>query len=272
LHEPPFATLNNARKVSGESRLSQRSMRPAIRERPGYYRRMQASVLVTGASKGLGLCLAQAFASAGLRVFAGFREPAAGLEALVRRFEGRVTPVPLDVTQASSVRNARDEVARHTSVLDILVNNAAILPEAGRGPLERLNVEVGLALFDTNSLGPLRVTQAFLPLLRAGERKLVLNISSEAGSIADCWRKDDHLYCMSKAALNMQCAILKNDLEPDGIEILAVQPGWMRTDMGGPKADIHPQESADGIVALTRTKRSASDPFYVDYQGKPLRW
>jgi NAD(P)-dependent dehydrogenase (short-subunit alcohol dehydrogenase family) len=233
---------------------------------------MQASVLVTGASKGLGLCLVEAFAASELQVFAGIREPTAGLEELCTRFGERVIAIPLDVTEPSSVRKARDEVARRTPALDILVNNAAILPEAGRGPLDQLNVEVGLKLFDANALGPLRVTQAFLALLRAGPRKLVLNISSEAGSIADCWRKDDHLYCMSKAALNMQCAILKNDLEPEGFEILAVQPGWMRTDMGGPKADIHPRESAAGIVALTRTKRAPSDPFYIDYQGKPLRW
>jgi NAD(P)-dependent dehydrogenase (short-subunit alcohol dehydrogenase family) len=77
---------------------------------------------------------------------------------------------------------------------------------------------------------------------------------------------------MSKAALNMQSAILKNDLGREGIEVLAVHPGWMRTEMGGPHAAIDPKEAAAGIVALTRTRRGPADPFYLDYTGKPLNW
>jgi NAD(P)-dependent dehydrogenase (short-subunit alcohol dehydrogenase family) len=153
-----------------------------------------------------------------------------------------------------------------------VVNNAAILPQAGRGSLEATNIEIGLSVFDANALGPLRVTQAFVPLLRAGTRRLIVNVSSEAGSIGDCWRKDDHLYCMSKAALNMQSAILKNDLGREGFEILVVHPGWMRTEMGGAKADIEATEAARGIVKLTRSKRGAEEPFFVDYEGEALRW
>lgn len=233
---------------------------------------MTLSVVVTGANKGLGLSLVKAFLAAEARVFAGARAPAPALDALAAAHAGRLELVPLDVTNASGVRAAADAVRRSTPALDLLVNNAAILPEAGRGQLDALNVELGRELFDTNALGPLRVTQAFLPLLRAGERKLIVNVSSEAGSIADCWRTDEHLYCMSKAALNMQSAILKNDLGREGFEILAVHPGWMRTDMGGPKAHIDAMEAAEGIVELARQRREAGAPFYVDYRGEAMRF
>jgi NAD(P)-dependent dehydrogenase (short-subunit alcohol dehydrogenase family) len=225
---------------------------------------------VTGANKGLGLSLVRAFLETGARVFAGFRAPAAPLEELASVHAERLTLLPLDVTNAREVRSAALAVRSRTETLDVLVNNAAILPEQGRGKLESLDVEIGLRLFDTNALGPLRVTQAFLPLLRAGERKLIVNVSSEAGSVMDCRRTEEHLYCMSKAALNMQSAILRNDLGREGFEVLAVHPGWMRTEMGGPSAHIDPMEAAQGIVALTQRRRAPEDPFYIDYRGAPL--
>jgi NAD(P)-dependent dehydrogenase (short-subunit alcohol dehydrogenase family) len=185
-----------------------------------------------------------------------------------------VHAVPLDVTQANSVTAAATAVASRCEGLDVLVNNAAILPEAGRGTIETTNVEVGLQVFDVNSLGPLRVTQAFLPLLRRGQRRLIVNVSSEAGSIADCWRKDDLLYCMSKSALNVQTAILKNALAPEGFQLLAVHPGWMRTSMGGPEADLDPRDAAGALFELF-TRGAPTNPdatFYLDYRGEPLRF
>jgi NAD(P)-dependent dehydrogenase (short-subunit alcohol dehydrogenase family) len=77
---------------------------------------------------------------------------------------------------------------------------------------------------------------------------------------------------MSKAALNMQSRILQNYLEPKGFRVLAVHPGWMRTDMGGSDADIHPDEAAEGIFGLAMRPREAQEPIYIDYQGKVLQW
>jgi NAD(P)-dependent dehydrogenase (short-subunit alcohol dehydrogenase family) len=231
------------------------------------------SIFITGAGKGLGFFLAEVFHAAGHRVFAGYREACPELEALAASSE-RVHAVPLDVTQANSVTAAATAVASRCEGLDVLVNNAAILPEAGRGTIETTNVEVGLQVFDVNSLGPLRVTQAFLPLLRRGQRRLIVNVSSEAGSIADCWRKDDLLYCMSKSALNVQTAILKNALAPEGFQLLAVHPGWMRTSMGGPEADLDPRDAAGALFELF-TRGAPTNPdatFYLDYRGEPLRF
>jgi NAD(P)-dependent dehydrogenase (short-subunit alcohol dehydrogenase family) len=114
--------------------------------------------------------------------------------------------------------------------------------------------------------------QQFLPLLKKGKRKLLINISSEAGSIADSTRTGEMAYCMSKAALNMQSKILHNYLAPKGIKVLAVHPGWVRTDMGGKDADISAQESAEGIFMLATQTWKADDTIYLDYRGNPMRW
>jgi NAD(P)-dependent dehydrogenase (short-subunit alcohol dehydrogenase family) len=243
----------------------------ALRTKSANLEAMSESALITGASRGLGLFLAEVLVAAGFTVFAGYREPISVRGGPLRNSE-RFVPIELDVTDPGSVRAARDAVARRIAALDVLINNAAILPAAGRGRIDDTNIEIGHEVFDTNALGPLRVTQAFLPLLRAGTRKLLINVSSEAGSVGDCWRRDEHLYCMSKAALNMQTAILRNDLAPEGIEVLAVHPGWMRTDMGGPNADVDPKDAAAGILALVRERRDASAPYYIDFEGKPLNW
>jgi NAD(P)-dependent dehydrogenase (short-subunit alcohol dehydrogenase family) len=125
---------------------------------------------------------------------------------------------------------------------------------------------------DVNAFGPLRVIQQFLPLLKKGPRKLIINISSEAGSLADCCRSMEYAYCMSKSALNMASRILQNALAPAGFKVLAIHPGWMRTDMGGPEADIAPDEAADGIFELAMRQWQLDDNIYMDYQGTILPW
>ncbi len=205
---------------------------------------MIKSVFITGADKGLGFSLVQQFLRAGVRVFAGQYQANSDLSELAKSFPQTLTPIPLDVTQLDSVRRAADTVAKLVPALDVLINNAGVMLEE-RTPLLELDL-ARLPLFETldvNAFGPLRMVQQFLPLLEKGEHKLILNISSEAGSIADCWRESEFAYSMSKAALNMQSKILQNHLKPRGFKILAVHPGWMRTDMGGADADIHCRRS-----------------------------
>ncbi len=231
------------------------------------------TVLITGAGKGLGLSLARRFLEEGSRVFAGLRRPEGASPELGRLFPDAYFPVPLDVASLDSVRAAAGRVAALAGSLDILVNNAGILLEA-RAPL----LEIDLASYplaetmDVNAFGPLRVAREFLPLLGKGARKLVVNISSEAGSIANCWRESEFAYSMSKAALNMLSRILQNHLGPAGFKVLAVHPGWMRTDMGGPGADIEADEAAQGVYRLALKEWGPGDPIYMDYLGRPLPW
>jgi NAD(P)-dependent dehydrogenase (short-subunit alcohol dehydrogenase family) len=182
--------------------------------------------------------------------------------------------IPLDVTCQDSVREAARLTAGKTAALDMLINNAGVIFSDNTLPLEELDLanrhlEQTMAV---NAFGPLRVTQQLLPLLEKGVKKLIVNISSEAGSIADCQREAWFAYCMSKTALNMQSKLLQNYLGQRGYKILAIHPGWMRTSMGGPGADVPPDETAAGIYQLAMKSWSIDDPIYMDYQGKLLRW
>jgi len=233
---------------------------------------MAETVLITGANRGLGLALTDEFLRQGFHVFAGCRRSGERLQSLAAHFPQALTIVPLDVADAESVRQAARTVAGLTDALDILINNAAVHLEGNKPTLEDDPGSHWLQTLDVNALGPLRVTREFLPLLAKGRRKMIVNVSSEAGSIADCWRDREYAYCMSKAALNMQSRILHNYLSPRGFKVLAVHPGWMRTDMGGPNADIDPAEAAAGIFQLATRSWSPDDPIYVDYQGRPMRW
>jgi len=235
---------------------------------------MSQTVLITGANRGLGLSLADRFLREGFRVFAGTRNTARALDDLVECYPKSACSLPLDVTDMDSVRRAARGVLEQAGRLDILINNAAIFPAEGTLALEQLDLEDGHLerTMDVNALGPLRVTQQFLPLLRQGRRKLIVNISSEAGSIADARRKSQFAYCMSKSALNMQSKLLQNALGPEGFCVLAVHPGWMQTDMGGPGADIHPDVAAEGILRLALKTRKPGDAIYLDHEGTPLHW
>jgi len=235
---------------------------------------MQRSVFISGADKGLGLSLAGRFVQGGFHVFAGNYLSGEDLDKAAMQFAGKLSLVELDVTDLTSIQRAARSVSEQTPALDMLINNAAVYLQKPARPLEELDFSDMhfQKTMDVNAFGPLRVTQQFLPLLEKGERKLIVNISSEAGSLSDCQRPTEYAYCMSKAALNMASRILQNYLKARGFKVLAIHPGWMRTDMGGQDADIHPDEAAEGIFQLAMKQWQPEDEIYMDYQGSILPW
>src|SRR5262249_6485090 len=125
---------------------------------------------------------------------------------------------------------------------------------------------------DINAIGPLRVVQAFLPLLRRGSSPLLVNVSSEAGSIGLSGRDREFDYCMSKAALNMATRLLHNYLS-GAVRVLALHPGWMRTAMAGPHAALDPQAVAEMVSERLLSEPPApSDALFIDHRGDPLPW
>ena len=235
---------------------------------------MSESVFITGADKGLGLALARRFLDEGFLVFAGQYGPDGALGRLGEQFPSQLRIIPQDVTDLKSVSESVRRVAETSDSLDILINNAGVNFPQSKLPLPELDLEDGHleSMMDVNGFGPLRVTRQFLPLLENGRLKRIVNISSEAGSIEDCGRESWFGYCMSKAALNMQSSLLQRYLKPKGFKVLAIHPGWLRTDMGGPEAEVDPEVSAQAIFALATRKWLPDDPIYMDYTGKPLNW
>lgn len=229
-------------------------------------------VLITGASRGFGAALAASFAARGARVFAGARGPRPVLEAIIEQHPGSVTAVALDVADDASVRRAVSSVQAAVPALDVLINNAAIRSRTVSHPIESIDFADVQRTLDVNAVGPLRVVQAFLPLLRAGAAPLLVNVSSEAGSIGPSGRDREFDYCMSKAALNMATRLLYNYLA-GSVRVLSLHPGWLRTDMGGPRAALDPRAVAETVAErLLGAQPVAEGLLFIDHQGNPLPW
>src|SRR5688572_16367625 len=226
------------------------------------------TILITGANRGLGLCLVQKFADSGWQVFAAERTRSATPPVQ----SSNVCWLALDVLDTDSVARAASEVEQRCTGLDVLLNNAAVNPRPEYDALlGSLDFDAIQLAYDVNAVGPLRVIQGFLQLLLRGQRKLIVNVSSEAGSLRHSWRDRSYGYCMSKAALNMQTTILDRALKPRGFNVLALHPGWMRTDMGGPNAHLDPMESAEGMYQVVQSAND-STPRFLQHDGKEFPW
>lgn len=230
---------------------------------------MEKVVLITGASKGLGLVLVEKFLLKDYIVIATYRKDK---EFLANINHQNLTLFQMDVSEELSVKKCFEEVSKFYKSIDILINNAAVYLEGKKPtpPITEIDIEKAMLTYNVNSLGPLRVLKYFYPLVIKGQDRLIVNISSEAGSIADCWRDREFGYCMSKAALNMLTKILSNYGKKDSVKVYSVHPGWMRTDMGGSDADISPEEAAEGIVNFVLSEHPSHE--FYDYKGNPMKW
>lgn len=157
--------------------------------------------------------------------------------------------VLLDVRDPSSIATAAQTLTSRYGKLDILINNAGILPEDHRSAGLTVPAEQILEVFETNTLGALRVTQAMLPLLRKGHKARVINISSGMGTLEDM-DGGYPAYKISKTALNAVTRILAAELAPERISVNSICPGWVQTDMGGASAALTPTDSVTGLLPL----------------------
>ncbi len=233
---------------------------------------MNYDILITGANRGLGLALTDKLLAGGHRIHAINRQESHALLQLQKKFPGSLQLYPGDVSDESSIRQALEAIAGKTDSLDIVLNNAAVNLERSGPLLEQVDFSIYLPTYQVNAIGPLMVVKYALPLLRMGNKKLIVNFSSEAGSIGACWRTREYSYCMSKAALNMASRILQNALKEEGIKVLAPHPGWFSSDMGGANAPITPSEAAEQIVKLVLDPPGLDGPIFVAPNGAALEW
>lgn len=234
--------------------------------------------LITGADHGIGLELVRQMLGRGYHVTACRLNPKeTAVDELALENEGSVQVITLDVGRDDSVEALAREAERTLPRLDVLINCAGILGDMYKTVGDALDYDEMLRVINVNALGPLRVTNALADLLKKGEGKLIVNISSEAGSIQDCWREGWFGYCMSKAANNMQGAIVQNALKKAGVRVVQMHPGHVATYMRGhldTTASITPDVSAEGIlrVALDTPLPESEHPLFLDWQGNALRY
>ena len=228
------------------------------------------TVLITGANRGIGLALAEALLHDGYAVIAGCRLPeaAADLQQLASRTR-LIDIVLLDVNSDELVSAAVASVAKTRNRLDVIVNNAGLMPEKGDESIADLPLAHLRSAFETNVIGCARVIRAFLPLLRGSNRPRILNVSSGLGSISSRDDASYYAYATSKAALNMLTRSIALELISEGITTVTISPGWVRTDMGGLDAPLSPKESAHSLVHAIRTVGPELNGQFLERSGKP---
>jgi NAD(P)-dependent dehydrogenase (short-subunit alcohol dehydrogenase family) len=210
----------------------------------------QQIALVTGANRGIGFEACRQLAQRGVQVILTSRDVAKGQAAVDRLAAEGLTAIyhQLDVSDPESIARIRDFVEKSFGRLDILVNNAAIYIDE-RHSLLALDYDILRATMETNTYGPLLLTQAFAPLMRRHGYGRIVNLSSGIGELSDLgssWPA----YRLSKIMLNIQTRIFAGELEGSNILINAMCPGWVRTDMGGPDAELSVEQGADTAVWL----------------------
>ncbi len=208
---------------------------------------------MTGAARGLGLCLTRALAGQGARVLALSRVPGPVLPG--------VTHIPYDQGSEASIRVAARLIP---GPVDVVIHNAAIRGDTGG--LATLTADHLAEVMRINVAGPLLLSRALLPVLAA--QATLAFLSSRAGSFSEGHDPDgDYAYCLSKAALNRAVAKLADDLPQ---RVLALHPGWIATDMGGPEAPDDPDSAARSIVALIAGGAGPPSGSFTDRSGRPI--
>lgn len=224
------------------------------------------TVVITGAARGIGLALAAQHVAAGDRVLALPRKASTELEALAASSGGRLTIHACDVARDASVRSAAAESG--DAPVDVLYNVAGVSgPVANE--LEGADWDAWNETFAIMVQGPLRVLQAFLPRMSEGSK--VINVTSQLG--ASTWPMGGfYAYAAAKAGLNRLTRSLAIDLKPRGVILGVVHPGWVQTELGGPHAQISPEESAAGLRKLAEEWTLEDSGEFRKWNGEPHAW
>ncbi|RAU22897.1 short-chain dehydrogenase [Paramagnetospirillum kuznetsovii] len=220
------------------------------------------AILIIGASRGLGLEFVRQYAADGWRVLATVRDPAKGRAVSEAGAEIYIC----DVADPASIRRLAASLA--TVKLDIVLHNAGIYGEAQ--DFGAVDPDKFLEVMRIDALAPLKVAEAFADHLDG--RKIFAAVSSMMGSVTDNTSGGSYAYRAAKAALNMVIKGLAVDLAPRGILTVALSPGWVRTDMGGPTAPLDPPEAITGMRKVLADLKAADSGHLVHYDGRVLPW
>ena len=224
------------------------------------------TILITGASRGIGLELTKRYAADGWQVIACCRKPkeAKALNAVKGEIELRT----LDVSKPASI--AKLKAALGSRPIDVVLNNAGIYGQ--RSGFGKTDPKDFMATFQVNTLAPLLVAEALLPNLVKGKLKKIASITSKMGSIADNPGGGSYAYRASKTALNMVMVNAATELRSKGIATVLLHPGWVQTDMGGRNASVKVGDSAAGIMKVIAGASLETSGRFYNYDGAALPW
>lgn len=236
-------------------------------------------VFVTGANRGLGLGFVQHYVDQGDHVFAACRTPDVtdALHQIAREHPDWVDIIQMDVTDPHEIESAHAFVAGKTERLDLLINNAGVNPEKSNlasMSIATMAADDALSTFRTNALAPVLITRAFLDLLRKSDEPRVINLSSGAASLTERTRQRGGTfhYAASKAALNMYTRALAGSDELTGVAVVAFDPGWVQTDMGGQEATLTVEESIASVAAQIDRLTPDDTGKFLNRDGSTHAW
>ncbi len=229
-----------------------------------------ASILITGANKGIGLELATRYAAAGNKVFACCRDPdtATALADLAENNE--LSIIKVSVGDDNSVKNMATQL--QDTPIDVLINNAGTIgPKREEQTAYVMDFEGWAETMNINTLAPVRVMQALIPNLRASHNAKVMTVTSQLGAIS-LDMPMGYAYSASKAAINKYMKLAALELGKENIKVGLVHPGWVQTSMGGPDADITSQESAAGIINVIDNLTASNNGGFWNWNGEVHPW
>lgn len=233
-------------------------------------------ILITGASRGLGLEFTKQYLERGDRVIATCRQPekAEVLTRLQKEFEKSLEVEQLDVTSEKSRENLYLKLTDRSIKIDLLINNAGIISgnEKESAAFGKLSKEDFGKVYQVNTVSPILISERFLPLLKEVIEPKIVNISSMSGSISNKTRSGGYAYSSSKAALNMMTKTLSNELKEMEITVVAIHPGWVKTDMGGENAPLELESSITSIINVIDSLSIADTGKFLDWQRNEVQW
>lgn len=237
---------------------------------------MNQTILITGAGRpmALGFNLVRRYLENGDIVFASVRRASEALNALREEYPERLHILTMDISDTASVERAFSEVCGMTDHMDTIINNAVITASDCDRSVMDANPDNMAEVVNVDAVGPLRVIQAFYPLLKRSEMGFVVNISSEAGSIGACYRTNMTDYAIAKASLNMISKTVRNAWKGEqNLNILCVHPGWMRTNPGNAEAPLEPYAHAETLRQLFEARRFVKDgDLFITHTGEAYPW
>ena len=223
--------------------------------------------MIAGASRGIGLELSRRLAARGERVTASVRSGKGRGELEAALGGSSATILEFDTRDAAAMRAAATKL---DAPIDVLIANAGAYGPQRQSSTD-MDFDGALDLLSVNTLGPLRVVQAFLPLVKRGADPRIVMITSRLGSMS-LGGTVNVAYRVSKAGLNKIAQCLADDLRPEGIIVVALSPGRVRTAMGGPDATLDVGDSVAGIIRTVESLTLADTRRYLDYRGEDLSW